>query len=164
MPTHEDVCRDYLSMSSQAESASSEMQEAVEKSETRRTPLGSFPAIFAQALSLGTLSRRRVFREAEQMLEKRTALQQWKGQLKTARSAGITAEAADFHWHIASRDRVRDTRTGTAPRHWRWRVRLSSSQSSSVPQFILSTLSPSVVDIVVTIMLPVVYSRPWQEF
>lgn len=103
-------------------STSNDMKEAVEKSETRRTPLGSFPAIFAQALSLGTLSRRRVFWEAQQALEKRTALQQWSGQLKTAQSANVTAEAADFHWHIARGDRVRDTRTGTSPRHWRWRV------------------------------------------
>ena len=39
-----------------------------------------------------------------------------------AKSAVATAEAADFHWHLARSDRLRDTKTGSAPRHWRWRV------------------------------------------
>lgn len=107
------------------------MQEAVSLSETRVTPLGSFPAIFSQALSFGTLSRRRVFREAQQVLQGRTAWQQLTGKLKTAQSAAVTAEAADFHWHIALADRIRDTRTGTAPRHWRWRVSLVSARQVS---------------------------------
>ena len=40
-----------------------------------------------------------------------------------ARAAAAAAEAGDFHWHLAFFDRGRDTRCGSAPRHWRWRVR-----------------------------------------
>ena len=40
-----------------------------------------------------------------------------------ARAAATAAEAGDFHWHLARFDRGRDTRCGSAPRHWRWRVR-----------------------------------------
>ena len=99
------------------------MQEAVLQSETRVTPLGSFPAIFAQTLSFGTLSRRRIYSEAQRVLTEASTWQRITGKLRTAQSAAVTAEAADFHWHIARADRIRDTRTGTAPRHWRWRVR-----------------------------------------
>ena len=44
------------------------MQQAVELHETAAAPLGSFPAIFSQAMSLGLLSKRRVYQEAMQVL------------------------------------------------------------------------------------------------
>ena len=40
---------------------------AVLSSEVPATPLGSFPAIFNQALALGTVSRRRVYHEVLNM-------------------------------------------------------------------------------------------------
>jgi len=43
-----------------------------------------------------------------------------------ARAAAASAEAADFHWHLARFDRGRETRCGCAPRHWRWRARTHS--------------------------------------
>jgi hypothetical protein len=42
------------------------MLEALARHETAATPLGSFPAVFAPQLALGTLSRRRVYAEAQQ--------------------------------------------------------------------------------------------------
>ena len=44
------------------------MEHAVELHETVAAPLGSFPAIFSQAMSLGLLSKRRVYQEAIQVL------------------------------------------------------------------------------------------------
>ena len=44
------------------------MQQAVDTHESSAAPLGSFPAIFSQALSLGLLSKRRVYEEARQVL------------------------------------------------------------------------------------------------
>ena len=44
------------------------MQQAVDLHETSAAPLGSFPAIFSQAMSLGLLSKRRVYQEAMQVL------------------------------------------------------------------------------------------------
>ena len=45
------------------------MVAAVDSSETAAAPLGSFPALFSQALSLGLLSRRRVYHEATNVLK-----------------------------------------------------------------------------------------------
>ena len=45
-----------------------ELREAMLPYETAATPLGSFPALFQQAMSLGLLSRRRVFAEAQQSI------------------------------------------------------------------------------------------------
>jgi len=42
------------------------MLEALARHETAATPLGSFPAVFAPQLALGTLSRRRVYADAQQ--------------------------------------------------------------------------------------------------
>lgn len=128
-PKHLSLYRDYLDASAApgtSETAGApQMREAIAQTETRATPLGSFPALFAQAMSLGTLSRRRVFCEAQSLLEGDTPLRRFTGaKLTTARSAAATADAADFHWHLARQDRVKDTRTGAAPRHWRWRVRV----------------------------------------
>ena len=44
------------------------MQQNVDMHESAAAPLGSFPAIFSQALSLGLLSKRRVYEEARQVL------------------------------------------------------------------------------------------------
>ena len=44
------------------------MSEAVDRFETPAMPLGSFPAIFSQAVSMGTLSRRRAYHEALQSM------------------------------------------------------------------------------------------------
>lgn len=43
------------------------MREALERHETAATPLGSFPAVFAPQLALGTLSRRRVYAAAQKV-------------------------------------------------------------------------------------------------
>lgn len=45
------------------------MQQAVDMYETAAAPLGSFPAIFSQATSLGLLSKRRMYHEAQKLLE-----------------------------------------------------------------------------------------------
>lgn len=54
----------------------SELLRAVDSYETAATPLGSFPGLFQQALSLGLLSRRRVHAEARQALGATPALLQ----------------------------------------------------------------------------------------
>ena len=50
------------------------MREALERHETAATPLGSFPAVFAPQLALGTLSRRRVYAAAQQVSSQETTL------------------------------------------------------------------------------------------
>ena len=48
------------------------MRDAVDRHETDAAPLESFPAIFSQAMSLGLLSKRRVYHEATQLLQKQS--------------------------------------------------------------------------------------------
>ena len=48
------------------------MREAVDMHETAAAPLASFPAIFSQAMSLGLLSKRRVYHEATQLLQRQS--------------------------------------------------------------------------------------------
>jgi len=88
------------------------MLTAVLSSEVPATPLGSFPAIFNQALALGTVSRRRVYHEAQQHQQRQKKRGKRWQKKKIAldvpcRSAANTAEVSDFHWHLASNDRVR---------------------------------------------------------
>ncbi|CAK0783042.1 hypothetical protein CVIRNUC_006237 [Coccomyxa viridis] len=101
------------------------MRDAVDRHETAAAPLESFPAIFSQAMSLGLLSKRRVYHEATQLLQKQSGtLKAFTGRkaLRPARAAVTAAEAADFHWHIALADRARCMQGNTGfPRHWRWR-------------------------------------------
>ncbi|KAL3153511.1 hypothetical protein ABBQ38_011843 [Trebouxia sp. C0009 RCD-2024] len=115
---------------SPSSAANQDLLTAVLSSEVPATPLGSFPAIFNQALALGTLSRRRVYHEAQLQQRKKKEGRKWQAGLQKKkkialdvphRSAANTAEVSDFHWHLASSDRVRDTKTGDAARHWRWR-------------------------------------------
>jgi len=96
--------------------ANQDMLTAVLSSEVPATPLGSFPAIFNQALALGTLSRRRVYHEAlQQQQRQKKKGRRWQAGLQKkklaldvpCRSAANTAEVSDFHWHLASSDRVR---------------------------------------------------------
>lgn len=95
--------------------ANQDLLSAVLCSEVPATPLGSFPAIFNQALALGTLSRRRVYHEAQLQREKKQKGRKWQAGLQKKkiaidvphRSATNTVEASDFHWHLASGDRVR---------------------------------------------------------
>lgn len=95
--------------------------------EAPSSPGGSFPAVFGQALSLGLLSRRRVAAlaaVAEQSAKGERRLfsgSDRKAPVAAAAAAAKWSEAADFHWHLAATDRIRDTRTGDAARHWRWR-------------------------------------------
>lgn len=94
--------------------ANQDLLTAVLSSEVPATPLGSFPAIFNQALALGTLSRRRVYHEAQQQQKKRVG-KKWQAGLQKKkiamdvphRSAANTVEVSDFHWHLASSDKVR---------------------------------------------------------
>lgn len=121
----------YLQCADSSSSENEDMLTAVLSSEVPATPLGSFPAIFNQALALGTISRRRVYHEAQQQQQQqKLKRKRWQAGLQKkqkialdvpCRSAANTAEVSDFHWHLASNDRVRDTKTGDAPRHWRWR-------------------------------------------
>ena len=48
------------------------VRDAVDRHETAAAPLESFPAIFSQAMSLGLLSKRRVYHEATQLLQKQS--------------------------------------------------------------------------------------------
>ena len=101
--------------------ANQDLLTAVLSSEVPATPLGSFPAIFNQALALGTLSRRRVYHEAHVQQQKKKG-RKWQAGLQKRqiavdvphRSAANTVEASDFHWHLASSDRVRHVCSCTA--------------------------------------------------
>ena len=57
------VFRLYLEQGANSSSGNEEIAKAIELTETRAAPLGSFPAIFSQALALGTLSRRQVYNQ-----------------------------------------------------------------------------------------------------
>lgn len=100
--------------------ANQDLLTAVLSSEVPATPLGSFPAIFNQALALGTLSRRRVYHEAQMQQQKQKG-RQWQAALQKKkialdvphRSAANTVEVSDFHWHLASNDRVRHVQNST---------------------------------------------------
>lgn len=100
--------------------ANQDLLTAVLSSEIPATPLGSFPAIFNQALALGTLSRRRVYHEA-QLQQRKKKDRKWQAGLQKKqiaidvphRSAANTVEASDFHWHLASNDRVRYVHSST---------------------------------------------------
>ena len=95
--------------------ASTALLEAVQQGEHPASPLGSFPAIFAQSMALGLLSRRRVHQLAQQHLSslQRPGLDlRWAAGSRLrpsvpAQSALAAAEASDFHWHLAASDRVR---------------------------------------------------------
>lgn len=95
--------------------ANHDLLTAVLSSEVPATPLGSFPAIFNQALALGMLSRRRVYHEAQLQQRKKKEGKKWQAGLQKKkiavdvphRSAANTVEVSDFHWHLASSDRVR---------------------------------------------------------
>ncbi len=106
----------YLVLCPGCSAANQDMLTAVLSSEVPATPLGSFPAIFHQALALGTLSRRRVYHEAlQQQQRQKKKNRRWQAGLQKkklaldvpCRSAANTAEVSDFHWHLASNDRVR---------------------------------------------------------
>ncbi|KAL0021846.1 hypothetical protein WJX77_007187 [Trebouxia sp. C0004] len=130
-PAVQSALHHYLRCADSPDSAANQdMLTAVLSSEVPATPLGSFPAIFNQALALGTLSRRRIYYEAHQHQQRQKQKgRRWQAGIQKkklaldvpCRSAANTAEVSDFHWHLASNDRVRDTKTGDAPRHWRWR-------------------------------------------
>ena len=95
--------------------ATTALLEAVQQGEHPASPLGSFPAIFAQSMALGLLSRRRVHQLAQQHLAglQRPGLNlRWAAgsHLRPsvpAQSALAASEASDFHWHLAASDRVR---------------------------------------------------------
>ncbi len=106
----------YLVLCPGCSAANQDILTAVLSSEVPATPLGSFPAIFNQALALGTLSRRRVYHEAlQQQQRQKQKNRRWQAGLQKrklaldvpCRSAANTAEVSDFHWHLASNDRVR---------------------------------------------------------
>ncbi|KAL3142035.1 hypothetical protein ABBQ32_004668 [Trebouxia sp. C0010 RCD-2024] len=130
-PAVQSALHQYLQCADSPNSAANQdLLTAVLSSEVPATPLGSFPAIFNQALALGTLSRRRVYHEAQLQRRKKKEGKKWQGGLQKQKkiavdvphqSASNTVEVSDFHWHLASSDRVRDTKTGDAARHWRWR-------------------------------------------
>ena len=95
--------------------ATTALLEAVQQGEHPASPLGSFPAIFAQSMALGLLSRRRVHQLAQQHLAglQRPGLDlRWTAGSRLrpsvpAQSALAASEASDFHWHLAASDRVR---------------------------------------------------------
>lgn len=122
-------CREFLAAGTPTNQPGSEMLTAILAAETAANPNGSFPAIFSQALALGTLSRRRVFQEAGEKLAS------GRQRAKTpAAAAAATAESSDFHWHMAARDRQSSRQgrgSGLLPRHWRWRVQSSFFPVSS---------------------------------
>ena len=117
MPKHAILfVRTHICCISPCSDANQDMLTAVLSSEVPATPLGSFPALFKQALALGTVSRRRVYHEAQQQqLKQKKKGRRWQAALEKKkialdvpwRSAANTAEASDFHWHLASNDRVR---------------------------------------------------------
>lgn len=93
------------------------------------TPGGSFPALFAPALALGTISRRRVASDAAATLARFPPLPALSVPAASthARAAAAAAEAADFYW--AQAVGRAGAPAGGSPaaagvatlRHWRWR-------------------------------------------
>lgn len=130
------------------EERTSPLDAAIHSFDTEAAIDGCFPAIFARALLLGTLSRRRIYAESRSVLTKNPS-PDWQPQpgilsqiawlltssggslprfkkTKKASAAMLAAEAGDFHAELAFR------REGSCPasgcgriHHWRWRGYLS---------------------------------------
>eukprot|EP00208_Stichococcus_sp_RCC1054_P008027 CAMPEP_0206150500 /NCGR_PEP_ID=MMETSP1473-20131121/38333_1 /ASSEMBLY_ACC=CAM_ASM_001109 /TAXON_ID=1461547 /ORGANISM="Stichococcus sp, Strain RCC1054" /LENGTH=795 /DNA_ID=CAMNT_0053548005 /DNA_START=103 /DNA_END=2489 /DNA_ORIENTATION=+ len=112
-----------------------EVAAATLAAELPSSPGGSFPAVFGQWLALGLLSRRRVAalaEEAVQAARSKQLLPALQPLPVAVAAAQKWSEAADFHWHLAATDRDRDTKTGDAPRHWRWRGALVDYYTAEV--------------------------------
>ena len=76
------------------------MREAVDMHETAAAPLESFPAIFSQAMSLGLLSKRRVYHEATQLLQRQSgSLKAFTGAHLQCMAAKCPAELHRSSWH-----------------------------------------------------------------
>lgn len=124
--------------------------------EAPSSPGGSFPAIFGQSLSLGLISKRRVAALAAEAKQGARSGRRFSRPGQKPSTAAVAAakwaEAADFHWHLAATDRTRDTRTGDAARHWRWRgvmVDYYTADSAAVgPSPLTSADDVSLVDVV----------------
>eukprot|EP00873_Tetraselmis_striata_P041449 jgi/Tetstr1/461713/TSEL_000607.t1 len=111
----------------------SELHLVVRGLETPAGPGSSFRALFAHALMLGTLSRRRVYELAAKRSQSASVgLRSALGDALAALSATPTpssltrtamecAMMSDFHWQLAAADMQRTTPSGLTPRWWRWR-------------------------------------------
>ena len=117
---------------------------AIGKFDIPAAPDGCFPALFNRAMSLGVVSRRRIYAEAMELLEKQKnegympsppgilAKLGWlltssggacvlRKRQRKATAAAAAAEAGDFHAALArSREGV-VLHNGATLRHWRWR-------------------------------------------
>ncbi len=117
---------------------------AISQFDIPAAPDGCFPALFNRAMSLGVVSRRRIYAEAMELLDKQKfgnymppppgifakigwlltssggALVMHKRQRK-ATAAAAAAEAGDFHAGMARSREGEVLHNGAMLRHWRWR-------------------------------------------
>ena len=100
------------------------LEAAVSSAEAPATPGGSFAAVFAPALALGTLSRRRVAADAAAALARlppRAGRHRAARVGRRARAAAAAADASDFHALMAATRAGAPAVGGGTLRHWRWR-------------------------------------------
>lgn len=114
---------------------------AISKFDVPASPDGCFPALFSRALSLGVVSRRRIYAEASQMLHEEMELAPNPGILnyigwlltssggaakklerkRKAVGAVAAVEAAEFHEIMAREREGTMVHGGAILRHWKWR-------------------------------------------
>jgi len=122
---------------------STALERAIEAFDTDASIDGCFPAIFLKAIELGTLSRRRIYYEAEKIMRERGGFEvvepgntffSWVGWLLTsdggalarrakvrkAQAAVLASDIGDFHL-CQSYEREGLQVQGGVMRHWRWK-------------------------------------------
>lgn len=131
------------------------------------TPDGCFPAIFNRSLSLGVVSRRRIYTEAKTLLHQLgesemppppglLARLSWlltshggaasrSRKQKKAQAAALAAEAGDFHVEMAGKREGKVVHGGAVLGHWRWRGILSDYLYSTTTTDNINNNAPAVL-------------------
>ncbi|KAL4854579.1 Pheophytinase [Chlorella vulgaris] len=136
---HLETAADGGSVEAEAEAAA--LAQAIASHDLPATPDGCFPALFGRALSLGVVSKRRVYSEAAAILSQQPE-QPWPAgfgllsqlawlltssggaaprlrRQRKAAAAAAAAEARDFHEQMAA-GREGQQAHGATLHHWRW--------------------------------------------
>ena len=138
---------------------------AIAKFDVPASPDGCFPALFSKAMSLGVVSRRRIYFEAARLLADASewapepGLFQRLGWLlnssgassirlerqRKAEGAVAAIEAAEFHEQMARHREGSAVHGGAIVRHWKWRSVLLTDYLEAHPKSPIKGASPIVL-------------------
>lgn len=141
------------------------LAQAISAYDLPATPDGCFPALFGRALSLGVVSKRRIYAEAAEILGQQ-AEQPWPAgsplaqlawlftsgggaaarerQQRKAAAAAAAAEAKDFHEQMAAGREGRSAH-GATLHHWRWRGLLTDYLAAEAPAGTADPARPAIL-------------------